>query len=384
MMESADIVIIGGGPVGAVLALALAGNGHAPVVLESRTAEPSAADPRPLALSHGSRLVLDRLGVWERLSHATPIEHIHVSQQGGFGRVVLAAEEAGLPALGYVVDYAGLRTALDGSLAGSSAKRLTGARVTAVRPGPQAAEVEFQHGGADRLAVARLLVIADGGALHNLVSARLVDYGQSAVVATLTSELPHCNVAFERFTAGGPLALLPCGTDLALIWTVESRHAQELCEMPTEAFLPQLRRQFGGRLGAFRTVGVRAAFPLTFRIADEVVLPHAVLVGNAAQTLHPVAGQGFNVGLRDAWELALAATHAGGDALGSAPMLAAYGARRRLDRMGAARFTDTLVRLFSNNIAPLGFARGAGLSLLGCVPPLKDFVVRRMTFGTRG
>lgn len=384
MTESAQIVIVGGGPVGAALALALAGNGHAPVLLESRTAASPAPGPRPLALSYGSRLILERVNAWERLSGATPIERIHVSQQGGFGRVALTTQEAGLPALGYVVDYAGLHAALAEALAACGAELRTGARVTRVKPDAQGAVVEYTRDGAEREIVARLLVVADGGALQNLAGIRQTDYGQSALTAIVNSELPHRNVAYERFTSSGPLALLPCDANLALIWTVESARSQELCEAPAVNFALELQQKFGGRLGALTLAGARAAHPLIFRFANDVALPRVALIGNAAQTLHPVAGQGFNLGLRDAWELAATVVRDGEDAMGSSAMLAAYRTRRQLDRAGAARFTDTLVRLFSNDVAPLRLARGAGLALLGCAPPLRDFVVRRMTFGTRG
>lgn len=384
MTHPGDIVIVGGGPVGALLALALAARGYAPVMLEPGAADAVTPHFRPLALSYGSRLVLERLNVWQQFRDASAIERIHVSQQGGFGRVALDASEAGLPALGYVVDYARLRSALAAALAGSPVQVMAGATVTRVRPGSGLAEVEFTHDGSEHALGARLIAVADGGALQIPGGVRQTDYRQSAVATIVSSELPHRNAAFERFTANGPLALLPCAADLALIWTTAASRAQELCELPEAEFLAQLRQEFGGRLGAFTAVGARAVFPLVLRMARDVVLPRIVLIGNAAQTLHPVAGQGFNLGLRDAWELAEIIARSDGDALGSDVMLADYRARRRLDRTGAARFTDTLVRLFSSNVAPLRFGRGAGLALLGCVPPLKDFVIRRMTFGSRG
>lgn len=384
MVEAADIVIVGGGPVGAALALALADSGFAPIVLESRDADLAVGDPRPLALSYGSRLILERLGVWERLTPATPIERIHVSQPGGFGRVALSAGEARLPALGYVVDFARLHAALAPVLASRVPRSMAGAKVIAVRPGHDAATVEFTRGGSEQAIAARLVVVAAGGALHDLASTKKVDYRQAAVVAMVASEQPHRNVAFERLTAGGPLALLPCGDELALIWTVSPGRAQQLCELPAGEFLVQLHEHFGARLGAFTAVGARSVFPLALKFVGDVALPRTVLIGNAAQTLHPVAGQGFNLGLRDAWELAGEIVRASPEAVGSAEMLSAYRSRRRIDRRGGIWFTDSLVRLFSNNIAPLGAARGIGLVLLGCLPPVKDFVVRRMTFGARG
>lgn len=384
MLETADIVVVGGGPVGAALALALADSGFAPVMLESRHPEVAIGDRRPLALSYGSRLILERLGAWEALAPATPIESIHVSQHGAFGRIALAAAEARLPALGYVVDYARLQAALAQALITRVPRAIVGARVTAIRPGHDAATVEFTLGGAAKAIAAKLVVVADGGALHGLASTRTIDYQQTAVVATVASELPHRHVAFERFTVGGPLALLPCGDDLALIWTANHGRAQVLSELAPSAFLRRLHDDFGDRLGAFTAVGTRSVFPLTLKCASDVALSRTTLIGNAAQTLHPVAGQGFNLGLRDAWELADEIVSARPEAIGSAQMLAAYRARRRNDRRGGIWFTDSLVRLFSNDLAPLRAGRGIALALLGCLPPARDFVVRRMIFGPHG
>jgi 2-octaprenyl-6-methoxyphenol hydroxylase len=384
MIEAADIVVVGGGPVGAALALALVDAGFSPTVLESRELQTGSDDPRPLALSYGSRLILDRLGVWAALAPATPIECIHVSQGGGFGRVTLAASEARLPALGYVVDYARLHATLRAALAHRAPRFITGAQVTAVRPAHDAAAVELTLDG-DRPAIAASLVaVADGGALGNLARVKTVDYGQAAVVATVTSEMRHRNMAFERFTPNGPLALLPCGADRALIWTVSPKRAQELCCLAPGEFLAQLHGEFGDRLGAFTAVVARSIFPLALKVAGNVAVPRTVLIGNAAQTLHPVAGQGFNLGLRDAWELAAQIERAHPQSIGSAEMLATYQARRRADRCGGIGFTHSLVRLFSNDMTPLRVARGLGLALLGCLPPVKGFVVRRMTFGARG
>jgi 2-octaprenyl-6-methoxyphenol hydroxylase len=384
MTDVADIVIVGGGPVGATLALALAGGGIEAVVLESREEEAAGGDPRPLALSHGSRLILERLQVWQALGLVSPIEQIHVSQQGGFGRVAMTAAESELPALGYVTEYARLHAVLRKALGERVARCETGVKVTAVEPGRDVAAVEFMKGGIQQSLAARMVVIADGGALQGVGAIKVVDYHQAAVVAMVTSEMPHRQVAFERFTPDGPLALLPCGADLALVWTMNAGAARQCCEGPAETFLLRLQQQFGGRLGVFITVGTRSFFPLSLRFEREPALPRTVRIGNAAQTLHPVAGQGFNLGLRDAWELADEVANADRAALGSTAMLAAYRRRRRSDRRGGIWFTDSLVRVFSNDIAPLRIARGIALALLGAVPPAKDFVVRRMTFGARG
>ncbi|MFN7087071.1 MAG: FAD-dependent oxidoreductase [Burkholderiales bacterium] len=384
MDDFSDIVIVGGGPVGAALALALSDSGLAVTLFEAREAAQRVSDSRPLALSYGSRLILERLGVWHALAPATPIDRIHVSQRGGFGRVVLSAAESGLPALGYVADYAQLHAALEDGLQRRGPRYFAGAKVLAVRDAQGTATVEFTAGGAPKTIGCRLVVAADGGALQGVAAVRTVDYHQVALTTRVRSELAHHNTAFERFTGDGPLALLPCGDELAVVWTARTERAQELYGLAPADFLIRLEHHFGGRLGSFSGGGARALFPLMLKHATEVLRPRVALIGNAAQTLHPVAGQGFNLGLRDAWELAGAILECRQEAIGDAAMLLAYQSRRRLDRRAGIWFTDSLVRLFSNDVAPLAAARGVGLALLGCVPPLKNFVVRRMTFGARG
>lgn len=376
--ETADVVIIGGGPVGSALALALQPAGWRVVLLEAKAV--ATGDARPLALSYGSRLILERLGVWPALAaRATPIRHIHVSQQGGFGRVGLEADEAGLPELGYVIDYSVLAQELARAAQASVADCRVGARVESWCGGAPA-RVHYEIAGVRRVLVAPLVVVADGS---GAVEADTVDYGQCALTARVVSEHPHNNTAYERFTPQGPLALLPDGKGWALVWTTAPARAQQLCEQDGPVFLAGLQREFGSRVGDFKSVSGRASYPLRLSRAPRVSLEHVVLIGNAAQTLHPVAGQGFNLGLRDAWELA---GHAQGAtaASGSAEWLQGYHARRNMDRGGGIGITHALVRIFSNDLPPLRIARGAGLTLLGCLPPLKNFLIRRMTFGIRG
>ncbi len=382
--ESADIVISGGGPVGSALALALRDSGLRIVLLEARAA--GGGDARPLALSYGSRLILERLGVWPALAAtATPIRNIHVSQRGGFGRVGLAAIEAGFPELGYVVDYGRVAQALAQAAAATTAQCLTGARVTATH-GDDPARVQYEYGGEQRELSAALVVLADGGAAGESTT-KAIDYQQSAVTARVVSERPHNNMAYERFTAHGPLALLPDSKNeqdgWALVWTTRPEHARELCAMAPEIFLGELRAAFGGRTGDFITVSGRVAYPLQRRRA-QAAADHTVLIGNAAQTLHPVAGQGFNLGLRDAWELGEQILASRKNELGSRAWLDTYQKHRRVDRSAGLGFTHALVELFSNDLLPLRLARGTGLALLGCLPPLTNFLIRRMTFGARG
>lgn len=385
-----DVIVVGGGPVGAVLALALTQGAQKTMqvtVLEAQAESTARKDTRTLALSYGSRLILERVGVWQQLQAVTPITRIHISQRGSFGRALLSAEEAGLPALGYVISYAELHNSLQAALRTCGARYLTGAPVTAVTPGLAAAQVQFMLDGSAQSMRGRLAVLADGGrSLQNIpgIERTARDYQQCAVVCQVSTELPHQNLAYERFTDEGPAALLPSGADYALVWTATPAHAQELLALSDAEFLQQLHVHFGDRQGAFLSVGKRNSFPLGLQQSKSVTGPRLALIGNAAQMLHPVAGQGFNMGLRDAWELAQACRAATAQTLGASAMLKAYAAGRRIDIQGGVFFTDLLVRGFSNRIAGLRQLRGLSLSVLDALPAVKSFVVRRMIYGAKG
>jgi 2-octaprenyl-6-methoxyphenol hydroxylase len=379
-----DVAIAGGGPVGAALALALHAAGVDVVLLEAREPSPASAPTplRPLALSHGSRLIFERLGVWQALAAhgVTPIERIHVSQRGRFGRAVLSAAEAKVSALGYVTNYSSLVAALDAAVSDSGVRVVRGARVTSIAHGETSARVEFESRAGLGDGVASLVAVADGSAATSDVEVRTTDYGQSAITAIVTTDAPHRNLAYERFTPDGPLALLPFGSAYALVWTVRADLAGDIASLAPQAFIARVQERFGERV-RFTGVDSRAVQHLTLRVAERVDWGRAVLIGNAAQALHPVAGQGFNLGLRDAWELAREIERRGA---ADARLPHAYAARRRIDRRGGIAFTDALIRIFSNDFGPLAHARGAGLALLDALPPAKDFVARRMIFGSRG
>jgi len=385
----ADVIIAGGGPVGATLALALTQGAHslAVTVLEAQAEFAARRDARTLALSHGSRLILERVGIWHKLGSATPITRIHISQRGNFGRALLSAEEAGMPALGYVIAYTELQTALHEALLSCGARYLRGAQVSEVIPGAATAQVRFMHEGVEQTARARLSVLADGGRglkhIPGIVRSHR-DYHQSAVVCQVSTEFPHRNLAYERFTADGPAALLPSGDHYALVWTATPVRAQSLLALSDADFLVQLHAHFGDRQGRFLSATPRTSFPLGLSRSQPVTREHLALIGNAAQVLHPVAGQGFNMGLRDAWELAQATLACAPQTIGDAAMLRGYAAGRRVDTQGGIFFTDLLVRGFSNRIPGLRQARGLALSALDALPPVKSFVVRRMIFGAKG
>ena len=344
-MRAADIEILGAGPVGCALALALADSPH-----RVRVVDPHAGGPlrafRPIALSHASRLILERVGAWGAFP-VTPIATIHVSQAGAFGRTRMDAREADVPALGYVAQYAELLAALR-------------ARIAIERePDP----------------APRLTVHAEGRAEDS----RERRYAQDAVVARIAAERASQATAYERFTAEGPLALLPLAGEWALIWSARPGHAAALAAAPEAEFLAQLQRAFGERAGRFVAVRSRACLPLARRVRASRVAPRAVFVGNAAQTLHPVAGQGLNLGLRDAWDLGQALRAA--EDPGAPRALARFAAQRRLDAAATAGVTELLARGFLGAHPLARAARGAALALLDTVPPARRFFARRMIFG---
>ncbi len=381
-----DLAIIGGGPVGAALALALRASGLKICVLEARAENVANSDARALALSYGSRLLLDKLQVWDALREVSAIRTIHISQQKTFGRALLKAAELDVSELGYVLPYPVLQAALEQGLRAGAVEIKYAARVSELRGSLDEAEIFYQQDGVAKSLRTRLAVVADGGKLLATQHPPEVrDYGQSALITHVRCSALQAHTAFERFTPHGPLALLPFKEGYELVWTAAHEVAQEMLSWDDAKFLSELQQQFGARVGEFTHVGKRSCFALGLKRApQQTPQPHVLLLGNAAQTLHPVAGQGFNLGLRDAWELAEIILEGGSAELGDEAMLANYRATRRLDREAGIRFTDSLVRLFSNDMPLLNGARGAALTALDCLPFAKTFVAKRMMFGANG
>lgn len=259
-------------------------------------------------------------------------------------------------------------------------------QVTELRSESDAAVIVYRQNGVEKSLRTRLAVVADGGKLLAAQHPPEVhDYGQTALISHVTSSAALANTAFERFTPQGPLALLPFKEGYELVWTAPHQTAQEMLDWDDAKFLRELQQHFGERVGAFLTVSKRTCFPLGLKRApQQTPQPHVVLLGNAAQTLHPVAGQGFNMGLRDAWDLAQAILDVAPDAIGTESMLATYRQQRRPDRESGIRFTDSLVRLFSNDMPGLSALRAASLTALDCLPFAKKFVAKRMMFGANG
>ena len=371
---------------GAVLALSLAalkGQDGAPLqilLLEASAPELNAHpgfDARAIALSAGTCEALARHGLWPHLvPHCSPITHIHVSDRGHCGQTRLSAAEYGLPALGQVIELSAAGIVLQEAIAASPQIRmLCPARLEAIDPDEGGVTLALEGGARYRT---RLLVAADGG--HSFVRQHFKmpvsrhDYGQSAIIATVKTAEDPAGRAFERFTDGGPLALLPMQDGLSsLVWSVPRDEAQGLLALDDAAFLARLQQAFGWRLGRIERTGVRHLYPLVLTVADYPLAQRTVLVGNAAHLLHPIAGQGFNLGMRDLDLLtrAVGRALAAGEDIGSFEVLSGYWQLRKGDQAQTVWLTSSLAQLFSNDHDPLVAGRNLALSLMGWLSCLK-------------
>jgi 2-octaprenyl-6-methoxyphenol hydroxylase len=394
MSPPVDVAIVGGGMVGASLAVALDGLGLSTVLIEAvphdAALQPS-FDERTTALSNGSRRILETLGVWDAIAPAaTPIRKIHISDQGRFGFARIDAEEQGLRAMGHVVPNRALGAALWAVIARSECRVRCPGEVRRVTPGEQSVVLEVASGDGDSTVEAKLVVAADGaqssvrGAFG--VAADVRDYEQTAVITAVLPQRFHDYVAYERFTDSGPLALLPLADGrCTLVLTLRPEQAERALAWTDEEFLAEVQRRFGFRLGRFLKVGRRSQYPLSLTRSDRTSAERCAIVGNAAQGLHPVAGMGFNLALRDVASLAelLADQPRGGAAgvpdAGDRRLLHDYDAWRAADRGGIIGFTDGLVRLFSSRLAVLTGLRNAGLLAFDLLPPAKAALSRLST-----
>ncbi len=384
-----DVLIVGGGMVGASLACAL---GHRSLhigVVESfpfgAAAQPG-YDDRSIALAYGTRRIFEGMGLWPEIAAtAAPIERIHVSDHGHFGATRLRAEKYGFEALGYVVESRALGRVFSTALAAlPRVELISPARVAEIETGSDHMRVRIEQEAGARLVTARLVVGADGAESSvrrwGGIDVRREEYGQSAIIANLTPEYPHRNIAYERFTDSGPLALLPMTDErCSLVWTVRTEQCATVLALDDREFLARLQERFGTRLGRLRRIGARASYPLALVRACRYTAPRLALIGNAAHTLHPIAGQGFNLGLRDVAALAevICDAAAAGQDVGASDVLARYEAWRLRDQRQVLRATDSLVRLFSNEFTPLVLARKAGMLLVDLLPPAKRMLMRR-------
>ncbi|MDQ7017008.1 MAG: 2-octaprenyl-6-methoxyphenyl hydroxylase [Gammaproteobacteria bacterium] len=385
-----DLILVGGGMVGATLACALQQSGLNIALLEAypfaSTQQPS-YDDRSTALSFGSRRIYEKLGLWAELREgATAIDQIHISDRGHFGAARLDCAEEGVDALGYVIENRILGQVLAERLESQGGVELImPAQVERVENGAEWVSVTLQQAGESRCLQAKLVVVADGSesALRQQlgVPTEQKRYGQTAIICNISTDRQHNNVAYERFTDSGPLALLPLSAGrCALVLSCLDEQVEALLALSDAEFIAHVQRRFGHRLGRFTRVGRRSSYPLQLLETESQQQGRVLLLGNAARTLHPVAGQGLNLALRDMdalLESLLAAAGSGAD-LGAPTLLAEFVEARRADQRQVVRITDGLVTLFSNGFAPVVALRGAGLLALDLLPALRHRLAKQM------
>ena len=379
-----DVIIIGGGLAGNSLALALKTSGLKLAIIEAlpldRLKNAPAAD-RALALAAGTAQGLQQINCWQGISHkATAIKHIHISDKGHFAKTRLSAQKNQVDALGYVITARDLEGHLLDLMAQTSIETFYNSQLTALQNNHECVTVTIKQNNTEKVLTAKLIVGADGGhsAVRDLlhITQSQYDYGQTALVTTVKASLPHHNVAFERFTAAGPLALLPINRyHSAVVWTRTHKDAQTLLTCSEITFINELQTCFGYKLGKLTVTAPRRAFALALIRANQLIAPRAVIIGNAAHQLHPVAGQGFNLGLRDVLCLAeyLMKTN---QECGNAQLLKAYALARQKDHELTIQFTDKVVRLFSNHWLALAAVRSIGLLTLDNCPFAKTLLAK--------
>ncbi|MDF1583226.1 MAG: 2-octaprenyl-6-methoxyphenyl hydroxylase [Methyloprofundus sp.] len=386
MKQDYDVLIIGGGLAGNCLALALQNSELKIAIVEANTREQlydSPAGDRALALANGSVRMLDALGIWQHAqAKATPIKRIHVSDQGHFGKTRLSAKKEGVDALGYVITARELEAVVADLVAQAGIPQICPARVMGIAADSQFAHISLKQQEAALNLSAKLVVGADGGqsTIRKLldIEQSITEYQQTAIVTTIKTEMAHNNTAYERFTAAGPLALLPIKQDYAVVWTRSTEEAEQLMMDSEEEFIASLQACFGYKLGQFSLTAPRRSFPLSLIRAQSMHSNRTVIIGNAVHQLHPVAGQGFNLGLRDVLQLAeiiLETAQKGAD-IGTHSVLQRYAEQRKKDHDTVINFTDSVVKLFSNEWLSLAAARNAGLALLDSIPGAKKHLAR--------
>lgn len=381
-VQSFDVIIVGGGLAGNCLALALNGSGLRVAIIEASTKEQlflGAMGDRALALATGTIATLEGLGIWQDIyQKATAITDIHVSDRGHFGKVRLSARKQNVDALGYVITARDIESHVAELVDKAEITQLCPARLAGLMSDVTEVNASIKLKDDSLCLTAKLLVGADGGnsSVRKLldITQQVTEYGQTALVTTVKTSLPHHNVAYERFTESGPLALLPVGKNrCSVVWTRSAEDADSLMSGSEDDFLEALQHCFGYRLGQLTLAEPRRAFPVSLIRADRMHSGRAVIIGNAVHQLHPVAGQGFNLGLRDVVQLAdmILKQHEQGEDIGSATFLNEYVSAREQDHRNTIFFTDTLVKLFSNDWLAVAAARNIGLAALDHLPAAK-------------
>ncbi len=378
-----DIIIVGGGMVGASLALALKNTQYRIALIEAfdfKTDQQPSYDDRGIALSYGSQRIFDTMGLWSQLApYSTAIEHIHISDRGHFGATRLSAQQEKVPALGQVILARAMGHVLNQAMQSHSHLDLHCPRkVTQLHQYDDNVSIQLDNNAA---ITGKLIVAADGAnsTIRQLLGLSITEqhYQQTAITANVTTDKAHQHRAFERFTEHGPIALLPMPDNRSsLVWTIKSGQEKNLLNLTDHDFLARLQEEFGYRLGRFTQVGKRAHYPLKLTQTDQMIQQRLVFIGNAAHNLHPIAGQGFNLGLRDVASLAEVLSHHPQDC-GHASLLHDYQQWQQQDQDDVIAATNTLVRLFSNANPLLGHARAAGLTLLDLCSPAKHVIAQR-------
>ncbi|MCL1146416.1 2-octaprenyl-6-methoxyphenyl hydroxylase [Shewanella marinintestina] len=402
-----DIAIVGGAMAGATLALGIAelakqGCSHltAPIkiaLIEAHkpSSEHPGFDARSIAISHGSIFELKQLGLWQHLDAlAEPIHNIHISERGNFGMTELNRESLHLPYLGQVVELEAVGHKLFNLLEKSEVGLYCPAKLQSVAAGIDAQLLTLEDG---QQISAKLLIAADGvnSKVRQAFKQPLeqVDFNQTAIIANIHTEQPHNGWAYERFTQTGPLALLPMAANqgesrLSMVWALEPSDAERLLNAPKAEFISELQHAFGYRAGRFIDIGERFSYPLMLSYMPRPIYQRTIFLGNAAQTLHPIAGQGFNLGLRDVVcvldVLKQVLANPEHQDIGSVAVTHAYLERRKADRQSTMNNIEFLVRGFSNDYWPLVIGRNLGLRLLSWFPPLKAPVARQAMGWNKG
>ena len=388
MQHEYDLVIVGSGLAGNCLALMLKNTGLRIAIVEAATREELHASPagdRALALAAGTVQTLNTLGLWQGISKtATAIKHIHVSDQGHFGKTRLSAQKEHVEALGYVISARDIETHIANLVSESTIELIAPARVVGLMSSDNEIFINLKQGTESLNITAKLLVGADGGlsSVRQLmgITQNVTEYEQTALVTTIKSSLANNNTAYERFTASGPLALLPVGShSCSVVWTRKDEDAQALMLGSEADFIAELQQCFGYKLGQLSLTAPRRAFPLSLIRAEKMVIDRTVIIGNAAHQLHPVAGQGFNLGFRDVVQLAeqLIKQHETNNDIGDASFLNTYANTRKKDHDRTIGFTNTVVNVFSNEWLALVTARNIGLTLLDYIPTAKSMLTRQ-------
>lgn len=390
-----DVLIVGGGMAGASLAIALSGLGLKITVIESVAAHQASQpsfDDRGIALAYGSSVIFKSLGVWEGIRpHAEPIHHIHISDKGHFGAARMDRSETGTDALGYVALAKDMGHALlDKVKTLDDVEWIAPAQVLRLAQDENGVTLEVDREGMMETWSASVVAACDGGQskLRESLGIGVEEwaYDQTAVITNISTSRPHAQVAFERFTDTGPLAVLPMTEGrCSVVWTTHTQDVESLMGMSDANFTEALEQRFGLRLGRITKVGSRQAYPLKMLKAERNTEGRVALVGNASHTIHPVAGQGFNLGLRDVAVLAekIAAAHQQGQDLGAANVLDAYAQDRDPDHKRVIALTDGLARGFSNPLCAVAFGRNLGLIATDLMPGLKRGLMKQ-TMGLAG